>query len=52
MGQYAVLVKHFIVMRDIGREVHINAHTFTAYPTVENAVKRETQQIQGVLISP
>jgi hypothetical protein len=48
MGQCAVLVKHFIVMRDMGRELHINAQTVTAYPTLEDAFKRETQQTQGL----
>ena len=41
MGQGAILVKHFIVMQDIGRELHINARTVTAYPTVQDAVSEK-----------
>jgi len=44
MEHCAVLVKPFIVMRDIERELHVNAQTVTAYPTLEDAVKRETQR--------
>ena len=48
MGECSVLVKHFIVIRDIGRGLHIIVQTVTAYLTVEDAVKRETQQMQGL----
>jgi hypothetical protein len=52
MGQCAVLVKYLIVMRGIGRELHINEQTVTAYPTVENVVKREMQRTQALFRMP
>jgi hypothetical protein len=48
MGHCAVLVKHYRYAGYRKGTAYTRKYAVTAYPAVEDAVKRKTQQMQGV----